>query len=233
MSRFLKALLGIALIPFCGATAALLYEVLKGITANDGWYSLGIKCFVGGMLGWCAVWMFLPHPTKSYVLAHELTHAVWGLLFGAKIGKLKVTAKGGSVQLSKSNLFITLAPYFFPFYTAICLLAAAITRLCMGRLPCPAAWLAAIGATWCFHVCFTFESLKVRQPDICEYGRILSYATLISANLLVLSALLVLATTAMSFATWALTLAKLTAAFYASVFRYLAAQFGKLHFTGR
>ena len=49
---------------------------------------------------------------------------MWGLLFGARPSDVRVSASGGSVRLSKSNLLITLAPYFFPFYTFVVIVVA-------------------------------------------------------------------------------------------------------------
>ena len=118
------------------------------------------------------------------MLGHELTHAISGLLFGAKASGLKVGATGGSVRLTKSNFIITLSPYFFPFYTAIVVAAALVTRYCQGALPCRAAWLAAIGFTWSFHLCFTIQSLCERQPDIEEYGKIFSWSLILLMNAL-------------------------------------------------
>jgi len=103
-------------------------------------------------------------------------------MFGARVSDLRVRENGGSVKLSKSNILITLAPYFFPFYTMIVVLAAAVTRLWAGRLPCPWAWMFLVGLTWCFHCCFTVQSLMQHQPDILEYGRVFSWVLIFIFN---------------------------------------------------
>ncbi len=59
---------------------------------------------------------------------------VWGLIFGARVGRLDIQPTGGSVHLTKTNTLITLAPYFFPFYT---MLLVAI-RLLLGLFLDPA-----------------------------------------------------------------------------------------------
>jgi hypothetical protein len=107
---------------------------------------------------------------------------VWGLAFGARVSNLKVGKSGGSVSLSKSNVWITLAPYFFPFWTIIVVVAALVTRCFVSPLPWPCAWLFAIAFTWCFHVCFTIRSLMQPQPDVQEYGRLFSYVLIWTFN---------------------------------------------------
>ena len=101
-----------------------------------------------------------------YVLGHELTHALSGMLFGAKASRLKVTDKGGSVNLTKTNFIITLAPYFFPFYTFVVGIAALIVLIFVRPLPLIPLWVALVGFTWAFHLLFTLDSLSQRQPDI-------------------------------------------------------------------
>ena len=123
-------------------------------------------------------------PMRVYVLGHELTHALWGLLFGARVRNLKVSARGGSVQLTKSNLLITLAPYFFPFYTMVLLLAWGVTVCFVKPVPYPFLWLFGVGLTWSFHLCFTIHSLTLEQPDVQEYGRLFSYVVIFVMNLL-------------------------------------------------
>src|SRR5436190_23144549 len=65
------------------------------------------------------VYAFLPKPMRTYVLGHELTHALWALMMGARVSGLKVRKTGGQVKTSKTNWLITLAPYFFPFYAVL------------------------------------------------------------------------------------------------------------------
>jgi hypothetical protein len=122
------------------------------------------------------------------VLGHELTHALWGLAFGAKVSNLKVRSTGGSVTLTKSNVWITLAPYFFPFWTMIVVLLALAVRgiiyLANPETPFPVPWLwmFAVGFTWCFHACFTIRSLMQTQSDVQEYGRVFSWTLILACN---------------------------------------------------
>lgn len=180
MRAGLRFLLGLLLLPACWAAAVAFVTVLS----EAGTLSVGSLAFVGGLLVFGVCWFALPHPVKTYVLGHELTHALWGLLFGAIPSRLRVSARGGSVDLSKSNLLITLAPYFFPFYTFLILLAAALVACWIHPLPWLPLWLFLIGFTWAFHLLFTVDSLALVQPDVTLYGRVFSWAFILLANLI-------------------------------------------------
>jgi hypothetical protein len=183
MLRLLRFLTGVALLPLCVAVTWALLDTLRGIPVSGSLLSTETVWLLTGYLLWLGMWFFLPQPIRTYVVAHELTHALWGLLFGARVRNLKVTGKGGSVLLSKSNMLITLAPYFFPLYTVLVILLHALAGLFADPVPLPFLWLFLVGLTWGFHVCFTVQSLLTRQPDISEYGRLFSYAVIYLFNL--------------------------------------------------
>ena len=182
MNRFFRLVAGLALIPLCVAMTLALLDLLRGLAG--GLFSPEVLWLGIGYTLWLVLWFVMPQPARAYVMAHELTHALWALLFGARIRKMKVTAKGGSVSLSKTNLLITLAPYFFPFYTVLVLLLRWLVGCFVQPVPLPYVWLFLVGLTWGFHLCFTVQSLLTRQPDILEYGRILSHAVIYIFNLL-------------------------------------------------
>lgn len=173
-----RVLLGLLLLPACYALSRSFCLVLVNSQAS----AASCLCLFGGVAAFLLCWFFLPHPVKTYVFGHELTHALWGLLFFARPSKLRVGEKGGSVNLTKSNFLITLAPYFFPFYTFVVIVAALITGLFVKPLPAVPVWIFFIGATWAFHILFTFETLARRQPDITLYGRVFSWTFIYIAN---------------------------------------------------
>ena len=120
MAGTLRFLLAGAALPLAWGVTRSLVDVMGEIPAEGGAVvPLGAVAVIAGLVAQLAVWKFLPLPVRAYVLGHELTHALWGLLFGARVSKLRVGTSGGSVTLSKSNVWITLAPYFFPFYTVV------------------------------------------------------------------------------------------------------------------
>ena len=184
MRRFFCFLLALALLPCVWAVSRAFVDVFLLIPAAGAGASVSaeLMAVLGGLAAFLVAWVALPAPVRLYVLGHELTHALWGLAFGARVSNLKVGMAGGSVSLSKSNVWITLAPYFFPFWTILVVAAALVTRCFVSPLPWPCAWLFAIAFTWCFHVCFTIRSLMQPQPDIQEYGRLFSYVLIWTFN---------------------------------------------------
>lgn len=229
MNRFFRLVAGLALIPLCVAMTLALLDLLRGLAG--GLFSPEVLWLGIGYTLWLVLWFVMPQPARAYVMAHELTHALWALLFGARIRKMKVTAKGGSVSLSKTNLLITLAPYFFPFYTVLVLLLRWLVGCFVQPVPMPYVWLFLVGLTWGFHLCFTVQSLLTRQPDILEYGRILSYAVIYIFNLLGIL-LWLICTTSISLSAVVAALLVRTAAAYSAVVnllvRAVAGAIGKL-----
>jgi hypothetical protein len=162
------------------------------------------------------MWFLLPQPVKAYVIAHELTHALWAWLFGGTAHDLRFSDHGGSVRLSKSNVWITLAPYFFPLYTILVIAVRLVAGLFVDPLPLPFLWLFLVGFTWAFHVTFTVQSLMITQPDIQEYGRVFSYALIYLFNLAGVG-LWVVCTTSATLADFATSLIVHAVSAYASV----------------
>ena len=184
MAYFLRMLLGVLLLPACWGVSLTFIDSVK-IAAGGNAFSPECIALLGGLTAFFLCWMAVPHPFKTYVLGHELTHALWGLLFGAVPSDLKVGANGGSVRLTKSNMLITLAPYFFPFYTFVVIVCALITYAFFRPLPWLPLWMFMIGFTWAFHVLFTFETLTREQPDVKLYGRIFSWTFIFLVNVLI------------------------------------------------
>ena len=186
MANFLRLLLGLALLPACWGVSRTFFDAIVVAAGATGWMSAEALSLLGGVLAFAFAWMALSHPVRLYVLGHELTHALWGLLFGARPSDVRVSASGGSVRLTKSNLLITLAPYFFPFYTFIVIVVALVTYAFIRPLPCLPLWLFLVGFTWSFHILFTLETLTQRQPDVKLYGRIFSWVFIFLVNVLII-----------------------------------------------
>jgi len=181
VKKFIKLIIGLFLLPLCWAFSRTFFSLLTVLPAqSSGWTEWALPAgFLISVLGF----FILPKPFRTYVLAHELTHAVWGMLMGAKVGRMKVGKNGGHVMLSKSNFIISLAPYFFPFYTGLVILLWYAAGWFTDLIRFEPWWLAAVGMTWGFHVTFTVYMLAQRQPDILENGRLFSYVIIYLANL--------------------------------------------------
>ena len=194
MAGFLRMLLGLALLPFCWGFARSFVDAVCAAAGSGGAFSAETMSILGGIAAFALSWAAISHPVRAYVLGHELTHALWGLLFGARPSDVRVSASGGSVRLTKTNFIITLAPYFFPFYTFVVIVAALVTYAFLRPLPYLPLWLFLIGFTWAFHVLFTLETLTQRQPDVKLYGRIFSWTFIFIVNVAIVLLWLVAAT---------------------------------------
>ena len=219
MANFLRLLVGIALLPACWGFLRALFGAVVSAAGEEGMSAEALS-LLGGIAAFALAWMALSHPVKTYVLGHELTHALWGLMFGAKPSGLRVGEGGGSVRLTKSNMLITLAPYFFPFYTFVVIVCALVTFAFLRPLPCLPLWMFLIGFTWAFHVLFTLETLGQRQPDVKLYGRVFSWTFIFIVNVLIVLVWLA-AATPVTFASVGRSLVECVASAYVAVWRFL------------
>jgi hypothetical protein len=181
VKKFLKLIIGILLLPLCWAGSRAIYLLL--ITSSSS-HSVA-WALPAGFLVSVVGFFLLPQAFRTYVLGHEMTHAITGLLMGAKVSRMKVGRDGGHVELSKSNFVIALAPYFFPFYTGLVIAFWYGLGLIWNMDSLEAVWLGLVGLTWGFHVTYTVYMLSQHQPDVQENGRLFSYTVIYLANLLV------------------------------------------------
>ena len=199
--RLLKFTLGIFLLPACAALTMTAWRLALQLSFSPhAMSSPALWAFVGGYALWLAVFAVLPKPMRTYVLGHELTHAVWALMMGARVSGLRVRKTGGQVRTSKSNWYIALAPYFFPFYAMLFMivffLACAIWDL--------AAYLWVlfflVGLGWSFHITFTLMMLlTVKQPDVQSQGVVFSAVVIYGMNLLIMALMMAALSRAVTF----------------------------------
>jgi hypothetical protein len=173
------------LLPACFAASRLALE-LTSASHSPGAATIppAAMAIGGGYLLWLAVYFTMPKPVRTYILAHELTHALWGALMGARIFGMSISRDRGSVTLSKTNFLITLAPYFFPLYTVLAVIVYYVLAIFYDPEPYHLWWLAVVGFTWGFHFTFTISSLLQHQTDIQAYGTIFSYSIIYLFNTL-------------------------------------------------
>ena len=191
--RLAKFVFGLALLPVCVALTMTLWRALC-ILAQSPTRLPMLPAFatVAGIAIWALIWLLLPPFTRTYILGHELTHAFWSVLFGGRASRLRVTPHGGSVRVTRNNVWVTLSPYFFPLYTfAVALLWMLSAWLFPAVQPYSPVFLFWIGLTWSFHFTFTIRFLTVGQPDIREHGRLFSLTLIYALNALSLTAALV------------------------------------------
>ena len=182
MSKWIKFIIAVLLLPVCAGAALALWQVLRTSgSADTTWIPI-----LAGAACWIAIFLLLPKPMWIYVFGHELTHALWAWLFGGQVKKLKVSSSGGHVIISKTNFVIALAPYFFPLYAMLI-----VTTFALGH------WIwdwhgylvwfhLAIGAAYAFHVTLTWHVLQTRQSDITSQGYLFSAVIIFLGNASVL-----------------------------------------------
>jgi hypothetical protein len=183
---FVRGTIGVLLLPICYGVLRSLIALAVGFEqVPEGSFYLGL-----GFAGYLAFqWVFF-RPMRTYVFGHELTHALAAWATGGEVHSIKVGKKGGSVTVTKPNLFVALAPYMVPFYSMILLtLFFAVDWV----YPLGAYWnvfLGLLGATLAFHVALTIFALKQNQPDLKTGGKFLSGVLIVLGNALVLVFLL-------------------------------------------
>ena len=174
---------GLALLPILWAAIKVTGSLFPLVMA-EGYRSWSL--YVAGAAGYYLYARWVRQPVSFYVIGHELTHAVSGFLSGAKIHSLTASNKGGEVRLSKSNAFIALSPYIFPFYTLlVIILHAAIEHWWPSRY-LTFVFQFLIGFTLSFHWFMTWNSLHLRQPDLKILGILLSGIIIALGNILIL-----------------------------------------------
>jgi len=146
--------------------------------------------YFGGALGYLAFERVVWSPLRLYVFGHELTHAISCWLSGGQVYEFHASAKGGHVKLSKTNVWISLSPYFVPLYTVLLILFCRILSIWFNLAHY--AWLihALIGASLAFHVSLTVFALKCHQPDLQVLGWLPSMSLIFWMNGLCITLLL-------------------------------------------
>ena len=182
MLKWVKFIIAVFLLPVCAGAAMALWQILNASGKADlVWVPL-----VAGAICWVVIFLLLPKPMWIYVFGHELTHALWTWLFGGQVKSMKVTSKGGHVIITKTNFLIVLAPYFFPLYVVLVVLAFAIGNYFWNWHSYLVWFHLLVGAAYAFHVTLTWHALQTRQSDITSQGYLFSAVVIFLGNVLVL-----------------------------------------------
>jgi hypothetical protein len=155
------------------------------------------------------VWGFSDQLLYLYVFGHELTHVIFIYLCGGKVfGDIRVSVTGGHVVTNKSNLLISLSPYFVPFYTVLIGTGFLVARLLvdlnatiqLGPLAFKPIYLfyAMIGFSWTMHIYYTLTMLLKDQPDLHMNGTLMSLLVIYLANSIVVTAFVILASSSVT-----------------------------------
>ncbi len=182
MPKWCKTIIAIILLPACIGALSTLGMVLRASESADTIWVASLS----GAACWVVIYLLLPKPMWVYVFGHELTHALWTWLFGGKVKKFKTSSKGGHVVVTKNNIVIALAPYFFPLY-ALLVVAVFLAGHWLWNWRHYIVWFhLLLGAAYAFHVTLTWHVLKNRQSDITEQGYLFSAVIIFLGNVMVL-----------------------------------------------
>lgn len=163
-----------------------LYHAAPMVGDMAFWQSVPVWYSVLGALVFMSIKYFRlvdPVLVFTYVLGHELTHALAALLCFGKVQSMKVDIEGGYVDTDTDNLFVALAPYFVPLWMLLWM-----GGLFVANWVCPfesyLPWLyAGFGFWWSFHVYWTLWVIPREQPDLLENGVVLSFLIIMLTNI--------------------------------------------------
>jgi hypothetical protein len=181
MKAFKRFVVGLLLLPVCYGLTLGAWEVLHPFRNVP---EMSVYLLAGLASYFAFQWVFF-RPLRTYVFGHELTHALAAWLSGGDVRHFHVGKKGGSVTVSKSNIFVALAPYFIPLYATILLLGYYGVIYFYPELKAYfQLFLWVLGASLGFHMALTAYALKQDQPDLKTVGKFLSAVVIYVGNTL-------------------------------------------------
>lgn len=197
--RWVKFYIAVILLPFVWVLSKTFFGALAWVAIEHGvWNHPPFRIFTLSAAAFLLVFYLIPLPVRVYVFGHELTHALWVKLFGGKIGGIQVSDDGGYVLADRVNTWIALAPYFFPFYSAVWLSAFALAGLITDTKSLDWLFQAGLGVTWAYHLAYTCWMIPKGQSDLDYGGQFFSLVVIYIVNVLILAALLILSTPELS-----------------------------------
>ena len=200
-TRWVKFVVALFLLPLCAMLTQTFFTVFARATVTQRlWAAEEFWFFSLGAILWLIAFFGLPRPMLVYVFGHELTHALWVLLMGGRVSRFRVGREGGHIVTDRNNFWIALAPYFFPLYSLIIIGAYGALGLFFNVQPYGRLLYALIGVTWAFHFTFTCWMIPKKQTDLTDQGTFFSLVVIYLMNLLLLSVMLVLASSQITFA---------------------------------
>ncbi|MCB4791162.1 MAG: hypothetical protein LHV68_04670 [Elusimicrobia bacterium] len=185
--KFARILIALLLIPLALALAVELFNLVLNLGKNATVNSI---TFWAGLASYFIFQTALFKPIKTYVFGHELTHALVGLLSGAKVKGFNVGANGGSVKLTKTNVWITLSPYFIPIYTVLLIFIYWLAGYFWAVNKYYSYFLFLAGFTLAFHLSLTWYAILQGQTDFKVFGVFFSSIFILIINCILLSGLL-------------------------------------------
>jgi hypothetical protein len=202
-TRWVKFVIAIFLLPVCAILSQTFFTAFARATiAQRLWANEEFWFFSLGALLWLISFFGLPRPVILYVFGHELTHALWVWMMGGRVSRFRVGPEGGHIVTNRTNFWIALAPYIFPLYSILAIGIYGVLSLFYNVQPYGRLLYAVIGVTWAFHFTFTCWMIPKNQTDLSDHGTFFSLVVIYVMNVLLLSAMLILASPQISFASF-------------------------------
>ncbi len=144
--------------------------------------------FLTGILAFTLLWAIFLSKRGNFwsTLEHELTHALFAILFFKKINSIAASRKkGGVITIEGGNAVIALSPYFFPLAATVMLII---------KLLVPSSYeiyvIFFLGFTYQFHIINLLREFHVGQSDLHMSGFIFSIVLIIFSNIVFLGIIL-------------------------------------------
>ncbi len=225
---WLNSVIGLFLLVPAGLLTQTLFTSFSRITVqHQFWATPEFWFFSLGTILWTlafsgSIWVFgRPRLLRVYVFGHELTHAIWVWMMNGKVSAFKVTREGGYILTDTHNVWIALAPYFYPIYSIVVVTVFGVVSIFYDISLYIPVMFGLLGVTWAFHMTFTIWMIPKGQSDLTHFGTFYSLAIIYILNLVLLVGLLVLATPEVTFLRFATELLLNTENLAESCWRYL------------
>ncbi|MFZ0391578.1 MAG: M50 family metallopeptidase [Calditrichia bacterium] len=143
--------------------------------------------FAAGAVLFFLMWVFIFLRRGGFwgVLEHELTHALFALLFFKKVHSLSARRRNGAVTIQGGNVVIALAPYFFPLLASAVLI---LKPLVQTQYQVYLNFI--LGFAYFFHLGKLALEFHPGQPDFRAGGIFFSIVIILSMNLIILGIIL-------------------------------------------
>ena len=178
MKAFLFFLISLPLLLFCGiiSHAACKLQFTENTFTQ---YALA-----GGFFSGCIIFTLVSRFTRIYVFGHELAHWIFAKIFLRKTRNFKASAEHGAVEVENPNIWIALAPYFYPTLTVLWIPTWFIFQHYSNRIRyAEEIYFAILSLSWSYHFILTIYALRREQSDIKPYGKPLSFSLISLINL--------------------------------------------------
>lgn len=214
-----KTIVGLFFLPIVVSVSITFYQEFDGLGMP---WSVEQQYFMIGVITYCFIHLVIFKPSYIYTFGHESVHALATWLCLGQVKSFKVSSNGGSVSTSKNNIFISLSPYFVPFYSILVAVGIYIANNVFLESSVPYKYfLFLLGLTLAMHIVMTIDSLKTKQPDLVKAGYLISEIIIYVINMVVIAGVLGLMTSGFSFTHFMANAWNLTIDIYQRIFAQL------------